>query len=540
MEPALSQLLMMRFRGGLRYRVRQLSSLRGLFFFLIVAGVVWLLVGADDAVVGTYLPSDPAELQDYVRTYMPLGLLSACLFTAFVATGPALYYSQNEINFLFAGPFSRRGLVIYKIWAYAAGAILSALIITLLIPSRASTGMAAFVGMLLTLIFIQLSSAAIKLAGLVFDESAFMRAKRPAIVVVVAAAIAYVLYATNVGGQTLDDVISGFRDSWVGIVLAAPFATFAELVLARNLFPDLLGWSMVAIAINLALLYIVIALDARTHEHAFTESRRLGSRWLRIARGGSFWASNDTTARSIATAPTLGGIGPIAWRQTINAIRNSGRVIAVFVLVAIVAGPLALTTGVDINASESLGFVYFFIAFVMPRTLVCDFRGEMSRMEQYKALPLAPWRICVSQLIVPVAVASLILSLMIACTLPFLDLTTAVIFATLLLFVVPFCILLYGIENLVSLLFPTKLVPFGRVDFDFLGRALIDFVAKTLVIFSAVGFARRTGIVLQDQTDGSQVALVTGAWLTLTLISLMTIPALAFAFRRFSVSDNAD
>ena len=64
-----------------------------------------------------------------------------CLFTLFAATGPALHFSQNEVNFLFAGPFSRRSLVVYKICAYFAGAILSAAIFALLIPGRASSGL---------------------------------------------------------------------------------------------------------------------------------------------------------------------------------------------------------------------------------------------------------------------------------------------------------------------------------------------------------------------------------------------------------------
>ena len=43
MNPALLRLLMMRLRGGFRMRLIQLTSLRGLLFFLAFGGIIWLL-----------------------------------------------------------------------------------------------------------------------------------------------------------------------------------------------------------------------------------------------------------------------------------------------------------------------------------------------------------------------------------------------------------------------------------------------------------------------------------------------------------------
>ena len=43
MDPALFRLLMMRLRGGFRLRLIQLTSLRGLLFFLAFVGIIWLL-----------------------------------------------------------------------------------------------------------------------------------------------------------------------------------------------------------------------------------------------------------------------------------------------------------------------------------------------------------------------------------------------------------------------------------------------------------------------------------------------------------------
>jgi hypothetical protein len=52
-------------------------------------------------------------------------LLLACLLTVAVSSGPAIYFSRAEIDFLFTGPFSRRGLLLYKFLSYATGAFVS-------------------------------------------------------------------------------------------------------------------------------------------------------------------------------------------------------------------------------------------------------------------------------------------------------------------------------------------------------------------------------------------------------------------------------
>lgn len=544
MDAALSRLLVLRLRGGVRHRLSQLATVRGGMFLLIVAGIVWVLLAAGATSPGDYIDDaslqDPNELRKHIAAFMPLGLLSASLFTVFVSTGPAVYFSQNEINFLFTGPFSRRDLVVYKFCTYFAGAIVSALIITVLIPPRASTGIAAFSGTLLTLLFIQLSSAAIRMVGLAFDGTWLTRVKRPAMMLAIAAAGAITFYTLAISGETVVDVLTGLRHSWLGSIVLAPFIVFAEIVLAETIFPDLAGWVLVAIVINAVLLAIIIKLDGRTSDRALSENSRLSNRWLRVKRGGSFWASDKTTSRSLRRSPVLGGLGPIAWRQAINAVRNSGRVILVFMAIAALTGPLLANADMLTTASGTIGMLYFFVAFVLPRTLVCDFRGELGKIEHYKALPIAPWRICAGQLIMPVVLSSAIQLVLIISVLPFLDLTSAVLLAALAVFVLPFNLILYGLENLVFLFFPSKLVPVGRVDFDFLGRTLVDFVLKTLLIFSALGLARAAGLFAQRMTGGFWLPFGLTSWLLLAFIGLLTIPAMGYAFKRFKISETIE
>jgi hypothetical protein len=544
MDLALSRLLLLRLRGGVRYRLSQFATLRGATFLLVLAAVVWLVLGVGTSVPSAELnrisPQNPNDLREYISNYMPLGLFAAWLFTLFAATGPALHYSQNEINFLFAGPFRRSSLVIYKCSAYFAGAILSAGIFTLLIPQRASVGLAAFTGSLLTLLFIQLSSAAFRMFGHAFESSRLMRARQPTILLLLTVVSATMLYVTATTDKSIFDVLVGFRHSWLGSILLAPFAMFAELFLAQKIFPDLVARAIPAITINAALVPVIIALDGRTTDHSLSESRRLSSRWARIKQGASIWASDKTTGRSVRRSPVLGGLGPIIWRQTMNAVRNSGRVVLVFLVIAILTGPILESASTELKTSMIVGLLYFFIAFIMPRSLLCDFRGEFGSMELYKALPIAPWRICAGQLVVPVLLASAIELVMIFSTLLFFDGAAQAFLIALMAFTVPSNLLLYGLENLIFLLFPARLLPVGSVDFEFLGRALVDFILKTIIIVTAVVVAGAAGFAVLDATGQSYPLLAITSWLTLTVIGTLTVPLLGISFRRFKVSQTIE
>lgn len=544
MDLALSRLFLLRLRGGVRHRLSQLATLRGAAFLLVFTAVVWLVFvagGSDSsAELNLISPQNPNDLREHISNYMPFALFAAWLFTLFAATGPALHFSQNEINFLFAGPFSRSSLVIYKCCAYFAGAILSAGFFTLLILPRASTGLAAFTGSLLTLFFIQLSSAAFRMFGQAFESSRFMRARQPTILLLLTVVSATMLYVTATTDKNVFDALAGFRHSWLGSILLAPFAMFAELFLARKIFPDLVVWAIPAITINAALVPVLVALDRRTTDHSLSESRRFSGRWARIRRGASFWASEKTTGRSVRRSPVLGGLGPIVWRQTMNVVRNSGRVVLVFLVISMLTGPILESTGNTLNTNVIVGLLYFFIVFIIPRTLLCDFRGEFSSMELYKALPIAPWRICAGQLVVPVLIASAIELVMIFSALLFFEGATQVILIALMAFTVPSNLLLYGLENLIFLLFPTRLLPVGRVDFEFLGRTLVDFILKTIIIVIAVVAAGAAGVAALNATGQSYLWLAITSWLALTVIGLLTVTLLGIAFRRFKVSQTIE
>lgn len=321
MDTALRQLLILRLRGGLRQRLLQLASVRGLIFSLTFAGIVWFLIASNSSSgLGAFGSAalDRQAFGEQILTFMPLSMLGLSLLTVVMTTGPTFHFSPNEINFLFTGPFRRRDLIVYKFAAYVAGVALSSVFVTLLVQPPAGSVLSVFLATLLTLVFVQLNSAVISMAGHALDASRFARVQWPVTALLGAIAVAFVIYAWVMPGLGMLDLLSEFRHSWIGTIVLMPYIVFAELFVAPSL-SDLALWALVAIAINATLLRAVIVLDAGTTDRSLAEHARLSNRWERIKQGGSFWATERTEVRSIRRAPILGGLGPIAARQALNA-----------------------------------------------------------------------------------------------------------------------------------------------------------------------------------------------------------------------------
>ena len=542
MDIALRQLLFMRLRGGLRQRVHQLASVRGLLFTFAFGAIVWFLIvsnGSSDTSLFGSAVMDHHAFSDQIMTFMPLTMLGLSLLTVLMTTGPTFHFSPNEINFLFTGPFRRQDLILYKFGAYVAGVALSSAFITLFIPSQTGSALSVFVATLLTLVFVQLNSAVIGMAGHALDGSRLAKLRWPVTAALGAIGAATVLYAWATTDGGLIDLLSAFRHSWFGTIILIPYIAFAELFVASTV-SDLALWAFVAVVINAALLRAVIVLDAHTTDRSLAENARMSDRWERIKQGGSFWATQRTEVRSIRRAPIAGGLGPIAWRQALNALRNSFKLLIIFAGLAASIPPISLAVGAPVTELQTLMIIYVFIAFILPRNLICDFRGDVSRMEIYKTLPIAPWRICAGQLVVQVLLAYVIALTVIASALVFEDRVTPQIALTLAAFALPLTFLIYAVENTVHLLFPTKLVAMGRADFEFLGRSIVEFIGKTIFVFTAMAASGAVGLITFRMMGPTLVLPGLASWFTLALIGLLTLAALQYAFRRFAVAETID
>ena len=103
---------------------------------------------------------------------------------------------------------------------------------------------------------------------------------------------------------------------------------------------------------------------------------------------------------------------------------------------------------------------------------------------------------------------------------------------------VPTNILLFCVENISFLLAPTRMVPVVRVDFDFLGRTLADFMVKSFALAFALGIALLTArYALKQWPDQFTLAAVTGIT-ALFLQSALAVGLMSEAYRRFDSSQH--
>ncbi len=542
MDRALLKLFRLRLCGGLRRRLSSLTTVRGALFFLVGLAVLASCLasgglGGASPDVSQNFP-DIATARGPAREIMPFLLLAACLVTIATSTGPAIYFSPAEINFLFAGPFSRRSLLLYKFSFFVTGAAISGLIVAALLPHYAGGRLAAFTGAFLSLIFIQLFSASIGLIGQTIAERTYTRLRRRVLLLILVL-VGLGAWRVIVSGmaQGFVAMLADFHHTPAGTILLAPFEVFVRTFSAQTIYPDLLLWGSAALAINAAMLGLLIWVDADYFEAATATSRKMYRRWERVRHGGMVSMSDRAATWHLPLPPRFGGAGPIAWRQLTTALRTSGKVLALLLIATLVGGPLLILSGERQSSPwTAVGIVVWATIFFLPRVFNFDFRNDVDNLAELKALPLPPVIVAIGQISVPTMLLTLLhltaLCGAAVCASEF----TRVLLLTLIPFVLPANVLLFGVENLIFLLFPTRLVPLGRADFEFFGRMLVEFAVKCTLLGLACCLAIVLGAIVYHLAGQSWVLFGLVAWLTLSMTAIATLPCIAWAYRRFDVS----
>ena len=270
MHPALTTLLRLRWRGAFRRIGRNLKTVRGAFLFafglimvsLWLGPVIYSLIGVERA-----SDSEPiARMREVAYAAAPLGLLAMTLFNAAFSAGQnGIQFSLSEVDFLFSGPFTRRQLLVYKLLSTLPGLLLVAAMLSMFTGLFAGLWLSGFVALLLIFMFMQLFAMAFFLIGLTSVRLASTRGRQIAVGIVLA-------LATLVLGQALLavrpndlndalDVVTRFQESAVGMVVTAPFIVFVRAYAAERVFPDLVAWGAIAVAMNLSLVAAVMWLD---------------------------------------------------------------------------------------------------------------------------------------------------------------------------------------------------------------------------------------------------------------------------------------
>jgi hypothetical protein len=260
MNGALWLLIGLQLRGWLRYLIRSLGTVKGALLALVGLAVFlpWMA-----SVL--FLPRQGGSWSaEEFRHYGPGMLLLYCLINVVFSTGErSIYFPPAEVTFLFPGPFGRREILAYKIASTLLVSLPTALFMSLVLRVHASWYVAAFVGMLLMILFMQLFNMAINLLAVSVGTRLYTRGRK---LMLAAAVLLGVALALQVGGSPAQWEVR----QWVEKALATttwkvaswPLRWFFDAFTATG-WADLVRSATLAALVNAALVFVVFGLDAQ-------------------------------------------------------------------------------------------------------------------------------------------------------------------------------------------------------------------------------------------------------------------------------------
>jgi len=536
LDRALWLLLGLQCRGWFRSAWRSLHTVKGVLLALVGLLVLGLWV------LSALLPSQSGGIDpDTLRRSAPAVFLTYCLFAAlFFKTERSLYFSPAEVNLLFAGPFTRRQLLGYKITLSTLIILPTTLFLSFLFRVHARWFLAAFLGLFLAFLFLQLFQMALNLLAIAVGAQAYTRGRKVVLLLLLLAGAGIIFEVSRTAGPGARPGVFGrIEQTWLWQTIASPLRWFVEVFLTEpGAWGDLLLYTALSGGVILVLLAIVLLLDAHYLESAAVTSEKLYTRLQRMRRGEASGGWRESTGKvrlGLPDFPWWGGVGPIAWRQATTALRSLGR-LALFALIVgpILMGPIMAGRdefGANDGGAYATAGMLLWLSVVMTTLVPFDFRGDLERMEVLKTLPLPAWRVAAGQLLTPVLLLSLVQGLFLGAV----QLAWGQWNFLLLLFLVfaPSAnLLVFGMDNLLFLWFPSRVVAANPGDFQALGRNVLILLAKMVVL--AVAGPGVWFVVFK--LSGSLPAALLSAWLTLTAFALALVPLLALAFASFDVA----
>lgn len=534
-DPALLFLIRLRWRAMLRKTVRGAKSGRGIVMFML--GLFLVFAWIAPALI-LALRGEKGDVEQF-RAFVPLGLLGMCMLSLMTSTGErAIYFSPGEVEFLFPGPFGRREVLAYKLLGTVLNVMIGGLLFSFIALRFTSSWIAAYIGVVLGLVFIQYFTMAALLVGESFSQRAYTRARKVvvyAIGAMVAVAAGRILAAR--GQARTEGFVVLLRESpWLGYVLV-PFEPFARVMTATTIYPEMALWVAVCAAMNAALFAAIVLLDAEYRETAIRVSQRMYTRMQRAQRSGMAQTNVSAGTRRVPHLPWLAGAGPIVWRQCTNVVRNGRSVIFMTILMAVAIGVPAMRGAEEKKNLLVLSIgMYAWLTILLSMMVRFDFRTDIEQMDWLKGLPIASTSMALGQLAVPTLLCTLMQTALAALAAYFMKMPEIVPIA--LVFGLPTNLLIFGVENTMFLLMPTRVSTFSPGDFQVFGRQLLFMLVKGLAISIAwiIAFVAGTGVALL--LGDNRIAGGAVGWFVLMLFAAATVPCVAWAFRRHDVSQD--
>jgi len=513
-------------RARLRRILRGFRGIKGIVLLVVLGGFIALVVFGQIA-SRSGRPSAPAASGTGSLT----GAVVILLFTLMTALGGlnlrGLYFSPAEVDFLFPAPVRRAQLVAYRIAGQLAPIPFSSLLMAVFVLSYSGSFLSAWLGMVLYSAFLTALQSTVSLFASTIAER-LLRIGRAAATVIGMAGVAIIVGLLAGPSVRMPDALAKVVQSGAVRILLAPFDIYAK-VFAADGAAELAGWGAAAAGIDIFLFGLIFLLDIDYREAAVETSRRVHARLQSLRRGGHALPSLTRLRLRVPAPPRWGGIGPLAWRQAIEATRNAPAVLFIIALFTAIALPIVA------RGRETLFGILFGASLVVPQWVPFDFRGDGGRMEVIKTFPVPGFVMALGQVLVPSFIVTVILVAGCACAAAFGAGPARTIALAGIAFAPVAAVFLLAFENALFLLYPsgTRMAPGDVVAF---ARQMIAALLKFLGLGAVGGLAFGVGALAHFLTGGSLVAGAAAAWIVCAAAAGGGLAACAWAFRRYDIS----
>jgi hypothetical protein len=302
--------------------------------------------------------------------------------------------------------------------------------------------------------------------------------------------------------RRLLDLLVNLNDSVIHY-LALPFQPFIDLILADSLTAFNAGLAAALFATVTGLAAAIIALYAATsrrvtqrEKHAYAMAcadRELFAVSTQNERRG---ASDDLCLRRI---PRCGGAAALAWRQLVGARRHASSLVVAMIAPAIfAASPIFIIAHPPTAYLATAGALAFYTFILLPTALRFDFHRDLDRLATLKVLPITPAAAVVGQTLAPVLIATVFQSAVLAFAVAVLPLPPHHFFLAMLA-MMPLNVLVFGLENLIYLLYPYRLQQEGLEIFL---RTMLTFTGKGLLFTVGLAAVAAWGFTAAALTSG--------------------------------------
>lgn len=534
-----------------RFR-RAFSSRRKLALSILALGLAAVWIGN---VVLSIVFREPTPPERFA-TLVPTGLLVYSLWhlikPAFKRPEGEIEWTDAERELVCAGPFRRRDVLAYHLAGILNASVVKAACFTVLMLPDLSRPLAGFIGGLLALLLVDLFRLLVEISAFGMSRRAYLtfRAAIVALVVGVLTSTLVIAFCAPHGWRgrselaTLSILYHLFASadvvlqSWPGQAALVPFRLLASVIVTQSIDGAWLLSLFGSIGLVAATAWLVVRLDEHFQEQS---RRRERAQYPPQESSGEAQHAHFVTGAN-GVVPWWGGVGPIAWRQSLGAWKyRSSLAVALALPAALALLPVMIFENGRQAFVQVTAALVFYSFLLLPTALKFDFRRDIQRMLVLKTLPIRPTALALGQIAVPAMLAWLFQASVLLATLlirPF----PLWMFAITLAMLAPLNTLIFAIDNLVFLYYPYRL---NQEGIEIFLRTTLTFTAKGLfftlglvVTFLWSFAANRFAFWWGDAGPSAAAIFVLGGAVMLLSTAWSVVLLLARAYVRFDPSQD--